>query len=233
MLAILSGLLLRTGLKYPEETPTTKRTELRQVTPKLVSADYFSLTLEPTNRPSPPAWPRHHHQAPAIPLPLAASLSSSGSSGGRASWSSLFNTGSVRQFMSGVQDTLKEGLTTPLEKTSFVSPDVPIFFPKDRDKDRDRPSRLTDSPGIQRKRRPNTRDSALYSPTASTDTSRSSNGSLPPGWPGKSGSPGQRRLPLVQVTDPGNVGRKTKILVFDFPAPSEKYVRSMDRLCVF
>ena len=229
MLAMLSGLLLRTGLKYPEETPPTKQTELRQVTPKLVSGDYFSLS-EATARPSPPVWPRHHHQPSPIPLPLAPSLSSSGPSGARASWSSLFNTGSVRQFMSGVQDTLKEGLTTPLEISSFVNPDVPIFSPKDKDRDRekdrdrDRAVRLTDSPGIQRRRRPKTQDSALYSPTASNRTSRSSNESIPPGWPAKSASPGQRRLPLVQVADPGNVSKKPKILVFDFPAPPEKCV---------
>lgn len=225
MLAILSILLLQTGLKYPEETPMTKQSEVRQDTQKLVGVDYFTITKEQTARPSPPsAWP-HHHPSP-VPPPVAASLSSSGSSGGRASWSSLFNTGSVRQFMSGVQDTLKEGLTTPLEISSFVSSDVPVISHKEKDRDRDKASRLMDSPGTQRKRRPRTHDPAMYSPTPSTSTSRSSNESLPPGWPVKSTSPGQRRLPLSQVADSGNVDgtvrRKAKIAVFEIPAPLER-----------
>jgi hypothetical protein len=130
--------------------------------------------------------------------------------------------------MSGVQDTLKEGLTTPLETPSFVSSDASKFLPKEKEKDRERASQLMDSPGIQRKRRPRTQDSALYSPTVSMSTSRSSNESLLPGWPVKSASPGQRRLPLIQVADPGNVGRRAKILVFDFPTPSERYVLSLN-----
>jgi len=51
----------------------------------------------------------YHHLPPAPPVPSV--LSSSNSS--QRSWSSLFNTGSVRQFMTGVQDTLKDGLMTP------------------------------------------------------------------------------------------------------------------------
>jgi len=228
MLAMISVLLLQTGLKAPEETHLTKHSELRQVTPKFVSADYFSLPKEQITRLSPPsAWPRHHHPASPVAQPLAASLSSSSSSGGRASWSSLFNTGSMRQFMSGVQDTLKEGLATPLEMPSFVSSEAHIFSLKDKDKDKDRAGRLMDPPEIQRKRKPRMHDPAAYSPTMSSSTSRSSNESLPLGWPVKSASPGQKRMSLMQVADPGNAGGnvgRTKMLVFDLPTPAEMYV---------
>lgn len=57
-----------------------------------------------------PVWPRLQ-SPPSTPAITAAALSSSNSS--RGSWSSLFNTGSMRQFMSGMQDSLKDGLTTP------------------------------------------------------------------------------------------------------------------------
>ena len=201
----------------------TQQSQPRQVMPKLAGADYFSLIKEHATRPSPPsAWPRQHRSS-RVALPLAHSFSSSSSSGGRASWSSLFNTGSVRQFMSGVQDTLKEGLTTPLEIPGFVSSDAPALSPMD--KGRDRMSQLIDTTRIQRKRR-KTQDSVVYSPTLSTSTSKSSNENISLGWPGKS-SPRQRRIPLTQVADPGNVGgnagKKTKMLVFDFPSPAERY----------
>lgn len=84
--------------------------------------DYFSLTkaINPTS-PISPAWPR---LPSPVTAPLAPSVSSSNSS--RGSWSSLFNTGSaVRQFMNGVQDTFKDGLTTPTE-TMSTTPSLDI-----------------------------------------------------------------------------------------------------------
>ncbi|KAF8885596.1 hypothetical protein BD779DRAFT_1532626, partial [Infundibulicybe gibba] len=86
---------------------------LPTMTPRSSGLDYFSLTKPANQSPSPisPSWPR----LPSLPVapPMAVSLSSSNSS--RGSWSSLFNTDSMRQFMSGVQDSLKDGLITPLE----------------------------------------------------------------------------------------------------------------------
>jgi hypothetical protein len=129
--------------------------------------------------------------------------------------------------MSGVQDSFKEGLTTPLEMPSFMSSDPPVLSIKDKEKDGERTTWLTDLPKIQRRRRTRTQDSAIYSPTMSMSTSRSSNDSLSQGWPVKMSSPGQKRMPLTQVADPGNVGSnagRTKLLVFDIPTPDERYV---------
>jgi hypothetical protein len=57
-------------------------------------------------------------------------LSSSNSS--RGSWSSLFNTGSMRQFVAGVQDTFKDGLVTPADTQVKPSDRIPesIAVPK-------------------------------------------------------------------------------------------------------
>jgi hypothetical protein len=79
-------------------------------------------------------------------------LSTSNSS--RGSWSSLFNAGSVRQFMSGMQD-LKDGLTTPSEPPATSTIPVPKV---------DRISRGPDSP--LPRRRAYWRDSGLPSPSA-------------------------------------------------------------------
>jgi hypothetical protein len=105
MLAMLSMLVLQTELgdnlapsiRWKNTIPT---------------ADYFSLTKSTVNLLSPTSseWP--HLSSPVTPS-LAPSFSSSNSS--RGSWSSLFNSGTVRQFMNGVQGSLKEGLTAPTE----------------------------------------------------------------------------------------------------------------------
>jgi WD repeat-containing protein 59 len=78
------------------------------------NGDYFSLTRA-INSEAPatsPNWPRLPSASTTAP-PVAASISSTSSS--RGSWSNLFNTGTVRQFMAGVQDTFKDGLMTPTE----------------------------------------------------------------------------------------------------------------------
>lgn len=82
-------------------------------TPKFGNVDYFSLSRGLEDRASPvsPTWSRFS-PSPVLP-PSAPSLSSSTSS--RGSWSSLFHAGSMKQFMTGVQDTFKDGLATPLE----------------------------------------------------------------------------------------------------------------------
>lgn len=78
------------------------------------SLDYFSLSRGPV----PPTtggipWRFPTNTPPLLSLGAGPTLSSSNSS--RGSWSSLFNSGSMRQFMSNVQDNIRDGLTTPLE----------------------------------------------------------------------------------------------------------------------
>ena len=112
MLAMLSMLVLQTELR----DNLASRMRVKNTTPNtpltsgMASVDYFSLTKPPVNilRSNFPEWP----SSPAAPS-ITPSFSSSNSS--RGSWSSLFNTGTVRQFMNGVQGTLKEGLSTPSE----------------------------------------------------------------------------------------------------------------------
>ena len=118
--------------------------------------DYFSLTKSASlSSPISPAWPRL--PSPIAP-PLAPSLSSSNSS--RGSWSSLFNTGSMQRFMNGVQDTFKEGLTTPGETPSAVT-DIQGALSRPAE----RLSRNQGSPASgSRRRRIIRKDSALYSP---------------------------------------------------------------------
>ncbi|KAF5339452.1 hypothetical protein D9611_009784 [Ephemerocybe angulata] len=141
MLAMLSIIVLQTPhgsakshpgiLKLPIPIPSTARSSqellghgLGRLAPiKTTGFDYFSLARSINNMPSPmsPAWPGSAvtggTPSPVggggmgLPPPAAPSVASSNSS--RGSWSSLFNTGSMRQFMNGVQDSLKDGLTTP------------------------------------------------------------------------------------------------------------------------
>jgi len=112
MLAMLSMLVLQTelggnlapGMRVKNTTP------VKALTSRWANVDYFSLTKPSVNilRPNSPEWP----SSPVAPS-ITPSFSSSNSS--RGSWSSLFNTGTVRQFMNGVQGSLKEGLSTPTE----------------------------------------------------------------------------------------------------------------------
>ena len=90
-------------------TPSTK-----EVSPTVSKneGDYFSLSRSKDPRAAilSPAWPRLPSTSPTTThYAVATSLSASTSSKG--SWSSLFNTGSVRQFMSGVH----ESISTPLD----------------------------------------------------------------------------------------------------------------------
>lgn len=85
-----------------EASPTASKSEY----------DYFSLSRSKDPRAAvlSPAWPRLPSTSPTTNnYAVGSSLSTSSSS--RGSWSSLFNTGSVRQFMSGVH----ESISTPLD----------------------------------------------------------------------------------------------------------------------
>ncbi|KAJ7608787.1 hypothetical protein FB45DRAFT_379946 [Roridomyces roridus] len=141
MLAMLSMIVLQ---GYPNASPQSKKKtpELRGTpTAKFTAPDYFSLSRAsgPNLSPVSPHWPRI---APSPPT--QAGLSTSNSS--RGSWSSLFNAGSMRQFMSGVQDSLKDGLMTPsLDSSSSISA-IPV--PKS---DRSNILRGPDSPLPRRK----------------------------------------------------------------------------------
>ena len=109
MLAMLSMLVLQTELG--SNLALRKRVKnTASHNSRMASVDYFSLTKPIVNilGSNSPEWP----SSPVAPS-IAPSFASSNSS--RGSWSSLFNTGTVRQFMNGVQGSLKEGLSTPTE----------------------------------------------------------------------------------------------------------------------
>ena len=112
MLAMLSMLVFQTELggNLAPRMRVKNTTSIMALTSRMASVDYFSLTKPPVNAlgSNSPEWP---------PSPVAPSItpSFSSSNSSRGSWSSLFNTGTVRQFMNGVQGSLKEGLLTPTE----------------------------------------------------------------------------------------------------------------------
>ncbi|KIJ15733.1 hypothetical protein PAXINDRAFT_162821 [Paxillus involutus ATCC 200175] len=122
MLAMISVLLLKAYvLSVEQRNVVQRRTVAATQTPSTKEpsptvskneGDYFSLLRPKDSRVAvlSPGWPRLPSTSPtASNYPAGSSLSTSNSS--RGSWSSLFNTGSVRQFMSGVQ----ESITTPLD----------------------------------------------------------------------------------------------------------------------
>ncbi|KAJ3517825.1 hypothetical protein NLJ89_g245 [Agrocybe chaxingu] len=159
MLAMLAVVVLQTqhgSVVQPNLGRKKSNTPTTAVPGRTGGVDYFSLT-KASNFSSPisPAWP---HMPSPIPPPLAPSLSSSNSS--RGSWSGLFNTGNVRQFMNDVQYSFKEGLTTPTE-VPLSTPDVHYFASKSAE----RLQRAPDSPRPQSNRRRARKDSSLYSPT--------------------------------------------------------------------
>lgn len=172
--------------------------------------DYFSLSRrkDKPNSPLSPTWPRLPSSPPAPSL--TPTLSSSSSS--RGSWSSLFNTGSMRQFMSGVQDTLNVGLNTPAEtNTGLNGASIPV--PRG-----DRPQRGTGSPGPRR--RGPWRDPTTPVPISKswTDTPLSS------GKPTISfSSTGNRRPTLSQTISSTRTISEKRVLVFDEPPP-ERFV---------
>ena len=128
MLAMLSALVLQTNLGA-DLTPSRREKNIIPAVPRMANVDYFSLTkstLSPSN-PASPEWPR-------LPSSVASSTTSSFSSSNssRGSWSSLFNTGTMRQFMNGMQGSLKEGLSAPTE--IVPSHGIPIATTKSTEK---------------------------------------------------------------------------------------------------
>lgn len=166
MLAMIAMLVLQTEHSTVVHPSMGRRTESFTPVPhvsipsRFGSMDYFSLTKAiNTTSPMSPAWPR---LPSPITAPLAPSVSSSNSS--RGSWSSLFNTGSaVRQFMNGVQDTFKDGLTTPTETmTTTPSLDLPQHGAS---RSAEKLPRGQDTAMYDPRRKRIRKDSSLHSPT--------------------------------------------------------------------
>ncbi|KAF9244268.1 hypothetical protein BU15DRAFT_86169 [Melanogaster broomeanus] len=114
MLAMISVVLLKAYVSSAGH-PTTQAPSTKEASPiaSKNEGDYFSLLRpkDPRAAMLSPGWPRLPSTSPtATNYPAGSSLSTSNSS--RGSWSSLFNTGSVRQFMSGVQDSISTPLDT-------------------------------------------------------------------------------------------------------------------------
>ncbi|KAF8060765.1 hypothetical protein FPV67DRAFT_1423352 [Lyophyllum atratum] len=223
MLAMLSVLLLQmhkiTASKSAlADIPDLLGANLRTVTHKFSGVDYFSLghtSLSSPQSERPLAWPRR----PSTPTvqqqqQLAASLSSSNSS--RGSWSSLFNTGSVRQF---VHDTL---LSTPLEAPAVPTITGNISAPGSAEGGfpvlkLDKITRVTDA---RRKKHRKDQPGWGSAPTPPITASKSWNDVQPhPLKPAASfSSAGHRRTPLAQVTDPSNTRAGYKrVIVFEQP----------------
>ncbi|KAJ7473277.1 hypothetical protein FB451DRAFT_290628 [Mycena latifolia] len=213
MLAMLSMIVLQSCRNEP---PGDKSPDLRGTpTPKYVPLDYFSISRTSsganTGRLSPisPTWPRLN----SVSLPVAANqpaLSTSNSS--RGSWSSLFNAGSMRSFMSGVQDSLKDGLATPAEPPAPIGAAIPV--PKG-----DRIFRGPDSP--LPRRRGYWRESGLPSPST---VSKSWNDSPMPvvKHAVSFSSAGHRRAAFSRFNTPNNAIHEARMVVFDSPVERDK-----------
>ena len=181
-------------------TPLTSR-------PKFPGGGYFNLSRrrDPlhSNASTPPVWPRPSSPAP----PLAATSSSSSSS--RGSWSSLFNTGSMRHFMSGMQDTLKDGLATPTVENS-TPPDASTLVPGGEQSQRE-PASLINTNG---------RNSIL----PNSNVSKGWGESLAPGAATAFSPPGHiRRSTFSQGMNPRVTIPEKRILIFD-EIVEEEYV---------
>ncbi|KAJ6566840.1 hypothetical protein B0H19DRAFT_1067114 [Mycena capillaripes] len=208
MLAMLSMIVLQ-GCRNNRPPTAVKSPDLRGApTPKYAAMDYFSISRSSsggnTGRMSPvsPTWPRINPSPPVASS--QAPLSTSNSS--RGSWSSLFNAGSMRQFMSGMQDSLKDGLSTPSEPPTSTST-IPV--PKT-----DRISRGPDSP-IPR-RRPYWRDAGLPSPSA---VSKSWNEATSPAVKHSVSfsSAGNRRPVFSRTNTRKDAIHEARVVLFDLP----------------
>lgn len=118
MLAMLGIILLRAFASLPDTVPNTPSANDPSSISPTPEEDYFSFVRRKGPRATAlsPGWPRLSSTSPTAPPLMASSLSMSNTS--RGSWSSLFNTGSMRQFMSGVQ----ESISTPLSIDTLQLP---------------------------------------------------------------------------------------------------------------
>ncbi|KAJ7148202.1 hypothetical protein C8R46DRAFT_1167201 [Mycena filopes] len=209
MLAMLSMIVLQ-GCHDPRASTKTKSPDVRgtPTVPKYGPVDYFSISRSSsggnTSHMSPvsPTWPRLTASPPVASSQVGqAPLSTSNSS--RGSWSSLFNTG--RQFMTSMQDTLKDGLTTPSEPPATSTIPVPKA---------DRVIRGPDSPLPRRKS--NWRESGLPSPTA---VSKSWNEASSPAIKHavSFSSAGHRRSVFSRINTRKDAIHEARVVVFDLP----------------
>ncbi|KAF7354044.1 WD-REPEATS-REGION domain-containing protein [Mycena venus] len=230
MLSMMSMIVLQ-GCRTTRPTTTTKSPELRGTpTPKYAAMDYFSISRSSsggnTGRVSPvsPTWPRLTASPPVSSgqAPLSTSNSS------RGSWSSLFNAGSVRQFMSGMQDSLKDGLTTPSEPPATSTIPVPKV---------DRISRGPDSP--LPRRRAYWRDSGLPSPSS---VSKSWNEATSPAVKHavSFSSAGHRRPVVSRTNTRKDAIHEARVVLLDLPAgdksdafPAEKITEFMNHVYIY
>jgi len=202
------GIIAPSANKKKEPTPILPHM-------RVTSVDYFSLTKAPNSTsPLSPAWPR----LPSSPIApqLAPSVSSSNSS--RGSWSSLFNTGSMRQFMNGVQDTFKDGLTTPSEvMTPSLDIQHTLTLPKVIDKSTRSSGQDSPGSGTGTRRARIRKDSSLNSP-ATTTTSRSwnENTSYPSKQVSLSFSSTGRKASL-RFTDTNSIIHEKRVVTFKPP----------------
>ncbi|KAG6900566.1 hypothetical protein C0993_008720 [Termitomyces sp. T159_Od127] len=213
MLAMLSVILLQTYDLTFSNNSTTATTDEITATRRYGGEDYFSLTPQSPQSERPPICPRRP-STPTVPQQTGTSVPSSSSS--RGSWSSLFNTGSMRQFMSGVQDSLKEGLNLPLEGSTNIGSTPANLHIVTRPRIHlsvklDAARSSLDSIRRQQRKEQGFLSSELKSPISPTVTAPSKSWSdtgphslkLSPSF--SSASTGfTKRTPLAQVSDPSN-----------------------------
>lgn len=206
MLAMIAMLVLQTehATVFPPSVGRKKDMTPIIPTPPRLSSDYFSLTKSlARSNPVSPAWPRLVSPVPPAHTPAASSSNSS-----RGSWSSLFNTGSMRQFMSGMQDTFKEGLGTPGETPTPAGHD-PTRAPNKM--------RHPDSPGVASRRKHVRKDSWMHS--SPVETSRSwSDAAVDPKRLETSFGSGGLRQGALRFMDPDTVVSEHKAVVFEPPS---------------
>ncbi|KAF7373833.1 WD-REPEATS-REGION domain-containing protein [Mycena sanguinolenta] len=226
MLAMLSMIVLQgcrttRPLSVKAKSPVLVGTS----TPKYAGMDYFSLSRtspgNTTGRMSPvsPTWPRLTASPPVTSgqAPLSASNTS------RGSWSSLFNAGSMRQFMSGMQESLKDGLTTPSEPPATSTIPVPNKI--------DRISRGPDSP--LPRRRAYWRDSGLPSPSS---VSKSWNEATSPAVKQVAvsfSSAGHRRPVSSRTSTQKEAIHEARVTLLDVPAPDKSDAFPAERMTDF
>lgn len=176
--------------------------------------DYFSFVRRKGSRAAAlsPGWPRLSSTSPTAPPLMASSLSMSNTS--RGSWSSLFNTGSMRQFMSGVQ----ESISTPLSIDTLQLPTrTPMPTPLPLPGSESAGSVVLRLPNLDTPRRGKT----LMSPVSKSWSDTSVLSTLAPAVP-LSPSVRGRRPTFSQVISPKQVIQE-KRLVIEEELIEEKY----------
>ncbi|TFK18369.1 hypothetical protein FA15DRAFT_760641 [Coprinopsis marcescibilis] len=212
MLAMISFVVLKTPHGIARKPPQTAKLKaeltIASLPPlKTGGMDYFTLARSLNNVPSPlsPAW------SSPTGAPHAPSIASSNSS--RGSWSSLFNTGGMRQLMNGLQD----GLVTPIEV-----PPAPSYFPEPISKQNSTEKMVLNPVGAMNRRR--SRKDSSFSSTASVmskswnegqpQTSRSTSVSF--------SSAGHKRSGILRTRDISPLSGDKRRITFEAPVLEER-----------